>query len=115
MMLIGIGGGLGAISRYALGLWVGKKNGFPVATLLINITGSFVLGYLAGQYDYGNLPEWLWAFLGVGFLGGYTTFSTFGHESITLFLNKKYMMAIFYILFSVLFSVLAAYAGYQIQ
>lgn len=116
MILIGIGGGLGAITRYGLGVWVGKKykSSFPLATLLINITGSFVLGYLGMKYDSFQLDPWIWTFFGVGFLGGYTTFSTFGNETITLLMKKKYGQGIVYVASSVFLSILAAYIGYQI-
>lgn len=79
-----VGGGLGAGIRYLLdGLVMrGRKDAFPAGILLVNVTGAFVLGVLTGV---GSLldPAWL-TILGVGLLGGYTTFSTVGVETVLL-------------------------------
>lgn len=83
---IAIGGGLGALVRYRMGGFVSPRQGspFPLATLLVNVAGSLLLGLLVGLVSEGQLAEdWLvWA--GVGFCGGLTTFSTFTYETLQL-------------------------------
>jgi CrcB protein len=87
---IAIGAVVGANARYYIGLWAGSHLGatFPYGTLIVNLTGSFALGFLAGTTT-GRLnisPE-VRLMLGVGFLGAYTTFSSFTVETLTLLQN----------------------------
>ena len=84
---IAAGAVLGANARYFIGLWAGSRfgAGFPYGTFMVNLTGSFLLGFLAATAT-GRLsisPE-VRLMLGVGFLGSYTTFSSFSVESLTL-------------------------------
>lgn len=84
--LIFLGGGLGANLRYWFGGWVQTRLGpeFPYGTLVVNATGSFVLGFVMGAALRTDLaPNWR-LFLAVGVLGGYTTFSTFSYETLQL-------------------------------
>lgn len=113
MILVGIGGAVGAASRYLVGIWIGKKTGtkFPYPTLFINITGSFLLGILTGMMQSQAIPEWLWLLLGVGFCGAFTTFSTFGYEAIQLFLSKQSKQAYLYIAASTLICTISAFIG----
>lgn len=108
---IGIGGLVGAISRYCVGIWVGKRTGdsFPWATLLVNLLGSFILGLLIGSADY--LPEWVYGILGTGFCGAFTTFSTFGYEAVNLAGSKRYVQAFLYVIISVILGFIGAWAG----
>lgn len=89
-LVIALGGGLGACARYWLAGWVTHKFGatFPYGTLLVNVTGSFALGlFLALTADRLHLdPRWR-LFVATGFLGGYTTFSTYTFESVELLLG----------------------------
>jgi CrcB protein len=86
-LLISLGAILGANARYLVGMWSVERfsAGFPVGTLVVNVTGSFVLGFLLTALD-GRLPlsSDLRFFLGVGFLGAYTTFSSFSVETLVL-------------------------------
>ncbi|GGF78999.1 putative fluoride ion transporter CrcB [Paenibacillus albidus] len=111
MWWVGVGGVLGAVSRYQLGLAVSRKTGtdFPWGTLLINVLGSLLLGVLAGAR--GVLPEALYLFGGTGFCGGFTTFSTFGYETMQLLERKKLAGAAVYVGASVAVGLLAAWAG----
>lgn len=113
--MIGIGGALGAATRYVLGNWISKKSQklspFPVGTWIINWTGSFFLGLLAQLHLSNQIDEWLWFFAGVGFCGAYTTFSTFGNETITLIQSKKIKLAIIYVATSIIAGVIAATIG----
>lgn len=108
-MLIGLGGGLGALARYQVGKMIGKYGNFPLATFLINIVGSFMLGFLSGELD--NLWH---QFICIGFLGGFTTFSTFGYETTLLLVNRNYVLSILYIVSSVIVSIIMCYIGYQL-
>ena len=86
-LLISLGAILGANARYLVGLWAAERlgAGFPYGTLLVNVSGSFVLGFLVAALD-GRLPlpSDLRFFLGVGFLGAFTTFSSFTVETLVL-------------------------------
>ena len=87
-LLVGTGGFLGSVLRYAVGGWVGRlKSGwtFPIETLLINVAGCLVIGFLAGLGESrGIFSGSARAFLFIGVLGGFTTYSTFGHETFQL-------------------------------
>jgi CrcB protein len=88
VLLVGVGGFLGSILRYGIGGMVGRwKAGwtFPLETLLINVIGCLVLGLLAGLSESrGMFSGTTRAFLFIGLLGGFTTFSTFGYETFQL-------------------------------
>jgi CrcB protein len=97
---IAVGSALGGMSRYLLGGAIQRVGsaGFPLGTLVINITGSFLLGlFLRYAVDTPTLtPEWR-AFLTVGFCGGYTTFSTFSYETVALLEDGQWGRAAAYV------------------
>ncbi|MNX60104.1 putative fluoride ion transporter CrcB [compost metagenome] len=112
---VGSGGFFGAISRYALGNWIAARLGstFPYGTLLINLTGCFILGFfgtLALQRATLIPPE-ARLLVAVGFVGAYTTFSTFGFETIRLLEENNLVLALAYVLGSVLLGLLLTYLG----
>lgn len=115
-LLIGLGGALGAIFRYSLGLAVmrNRSGPFPLGTWIINITGSFVLGLLFQLHSQGLIADWTMMLLGVGFCGAYTTFSTFGNETVQLIVSHKLRLAALYVGTSVLLSIVAAWIGWII-
>lgn len=84
--LLGLAGGLGAASRFLLdGLIRSRvRAALPVATIVINVTGSFLLGLIAGAVGAHAAPAELQLIAGTGFLGGYTTFSTASFETVRL-------------------------------
>jgi len=88
LLLLGTGltGALGALARYLLGRFVAERIGssFPVGTLLINVTGAFVIGVLFALSARKLLSPALYVILATGFLGGYTSFSTMSWESVQL-------------------------------
>jgi fluoride exporter len=97
ILYIGIGGGLGANARYWIGGWLAKRLGgvFPYATLFVNVTGSFLLGLfvvLISERYVAATPS-LRLLLAVGFLGSYTTFSTFEYETFSLASSGSYLQA----------------------
>jgi CrcB protein len=109
---ISLGAVLGANARYWLGLWLAQQvnTRFPLPTFLINVSGSFLLGLLAGYTQSRPNPS-LALFFGVGFCGSFTTFSTFSVEILTLWRNGDGWLALAYIVASLLFGFLGAWLG----
>lgn len=116
--MIGIGGALGAAARFLVGNIIIKKSQkvhpFPFATWLINIVGSFLLGFITQLYLSDHIGEWLMLFVGVGFCGAFTTFSTFGYETITLIQLNKIKLASIYVISSITVGVIAGMIGFYI-
>lgn len=113
-VLIALGAALGANARYLVGLWAGQQlgAGFPYGTLIVNVTGSFVLGFLfAATTGRLALSAELRLLLGVGFLGAFTTFSSFAVESLTLLQNGSAWKGVFNVLANDLVGLLAALLG----
>jgi CrcB protein len=114
LFLIGLGGGIGSICRYLLQVLITRHfaSTFPAGTLLVNITGCFIIGLLFGL---GNRHAWLtleWRlFLITGICGGYTTFSSFSYESISLIREGNYLYFLSYVLLSVALGLLATFGG----
>jgi CrcB protein len=105
MLIVSLGGALGTLSRYGLGVWISSKwnQGFPLHTFLINISGAFLLGFLNILFIERLTVSPLWRLgIGVGFLGAFTTFSTFGFEVITLLEGGSLFTAGLYTLLSIL-------------
>lgn len=114
-LLVGLGGGLGAMARYGTGILFGRLGitGFPWATLTANVLGSFAMGVLIG-YLAKNTPAHqaeLRLFLAVGLLGGYTTFSSFSLDVVTMLERAQIMPAIGYAAASFAISILALVVG----
>lgn len=113
MLLIFVGAGLGGVARHAVGGWVQSAGGgaFPWSTLLINVTGSLLLAALyAAVEGSAAAPQWR-AFLGVGVLGGYTTFSTFSLDALRLLQAGESGRALLYVTGSVVLSLAGAALG----
>lgn len=106
MLLVAVGGFLGSIARYYISL---KTHKCLIGTWTANITGSILLALLLRFYLNNSISEWLWVFLGIGFCGAYTTFSTFGNETLQLIIEKRYWLAIGYVLISLITSVFFVY------
>lgn len=115
ILAIALFGALGALSRYGVSLLgarlLPERNTFPWATLSINIIGSFLLAVLVTLVAQRVLDEeWRYA-LGVGFLGAFTTFSTFSIETETLMRRGEWLPAVLYVGCSVVLGIIAAVAG----
>jgi CrcB protein len=114
-LLVGIGGGLGAMLRYGYGSLAGQvwPSDFPHGTMVINIAGSLAMGLLVGVLA-RTLPagqESIRLFVAVGVLGGFTTFSSFSLDTIVLIERGQVLSALLYVLGSVLAGILALYVG----
>jgi CrcB protein len=114
-LLVGIGGALGAMARFGLGGAVGRiwPIGFPLATLVINIVGSLLMGISVGLMA-KLAPDWEEAarlFIAVGVLGGFTTFSAFSLETVLLIERGEVVLAGAYVLLSVVVCLLGLYLG----
>jgi fluoride exporter len=111
---IALGGALGSIARYALGLWIYERMGqrFPYGTFVINVTGCFVIGLAMTVLDerMGLSPAWRQA-IPIGFIGAYTTFSTFEYETLRLTQNGHAATALLYIVLSVVTGYAAVWLG----
>ena len=112
---VAIGSAVGGVSRYLLGGVIQRAlaASFPVGTLLINVTGSALLGFLLRYaLDTPSLTPEIRALLGVGFCGGYTTFSTFSYETVALLEDGDWRRAGVYVTLSVVGSLLATFVGF---
>lgn len=111
LVLVGIGGALGSLARYQLGKLVAEKSDttFPMGTFLINITGAILLGMLS-SLDFGRNMYLLFS---DGFLGAYTTFSTFLYEGFHLFQENEKMNAFAYILGSLILGIIGYVLGFE--
>lgn len=114
VLLVGLGGAFGSILRYAISIFLpSAKTGFPFATFLVNVLGSFLIGILLAYFQKNNIENnALNSFLVIGFCGGFTTFSTFSKESILLFQQQQYSMFLIYVFASILICFLATFAGF---
>jgi CrcB protein len=107
-LAIGAGGACGALMRALLGRWI--QTDFPFATLIVNISGSFILAAVVAS---GSLEsELLRSFLGAGFCGALTTFSTFILETVILFRTGLRRRAVTYVSATLLLCCLASWAGF---
>lgn len=102
IILLSLGGAAGVNARYWLGVWIANKQWtahFPLATLVVNASGSFVIGLIAILLR-ERFTNW-YLLLGVGFCGGYTTFSAFSLETLHLVRQGQWVLALSYVLASV--------------
>ena len=112
-LAVGIGGFIGAVCRYLMGLIpLRDSQGFPVITLLVNVLGAFLIGCIvsAAAKD-GKLEPRMLLFLKTGICGGFTTFSTFALETTDLLGSGKPLLAVTYVLLSVVLGLVAVFAG----
>ncbi len=110
VLWVGAGGAVGSALRYVVWRVFGASGGFPWATLLVNVAGSFLLGLLAGIYA-GRVGPTMRLALFFGFLGGFTTFSTFTSETVVLARTGSAAMAFGNVALSVAAGLTAAFVG----
>jgi len=118
LLLIGLGGFLGSISRFLIALSVNRifQSVLPIGTLVVNIVGCLFIGIIYSLAEQKNImsPE-LRVFLGVGFCGGFTTYSSFAFEKFSLIKSGDFLMLSIYIGASVFLGLIAVYIGSQIH
>lgn len=112
--MIALGGAVGSVTRYLLGGVVQRAAGaaFPLGTLMVNVTGSFLAGFLLRYFMNVQTHPYLRAALVVGFCGGFTTFSAFSSETLGLFEGGEYARAASYVAATVALSLMAVFAGF---
>lgn len=113
-MIVLAGAGLGGVARYALSAWIMAKSGlrFPLGTLLVNVSGCFLIGLLMTLLTERLQLHSHWRlFLVVGVLGGYTTFSSFEYETLQAVRDGARWMGLLYVAGSVLFGYAAVWLG----
>jgi CrcB protein len=112
--MVGLGGCLGSILRFWVGSYVGSKMGarFPYGTLLINISGSFIIGLVFAVLTTKThwSPNWRYL-VPIGFIGGYTTFSSFEYETLRLIQDGQTGLGILYVALSVFVGFIAVWGG----
>ncbi|MBT1703827.1 fluoride efflux transporter CrcB [Chryseosolibacter indicus] len=113
ILIVGAGGFLGTIARYVSVVFIDSKikSLLPYGTLLVNILGSFVLGFVIGLLLKTEGQQSWRLFLTTGFCGGFTTFSTFAYENTNLIQQKMIVVSITYVAVTLLLGILAVVAG----
>lgn len=113
---LALGGALGALSRYAVSIWFAKSFGtsFPWGTLTVNATGCFLLGFFYALSITAELAPPVRLVVATGFLGAYTTFSTFSLETLVLLQQGDANKALAYAAGSVVLGLAAAWLGYSL-
>lgn len=116
IVIVGIGSGIGGICRYLISLAMNHAgNGFPWGTFAVNVAGCLLIGVLWGVTSrFQNVSPSLSLFLMVGFCGGFTTFSTFSKEGLTMLQANNYILFSLYAIGSVLLGIMAVALGYRI-
>jgi CrcB protein len=117
LLFVALGGALGASMRYGVTLLMisllGK--GFPYATLLVNVIGSFFMGILFSVIEHGMMSDLPWRSLfGIGLLGAFTTFSTFSLDTLLLLQHGEWFKAVLNIFLNVVVCIFAAWLGMQL-
>ncbi len=109
------GSAAGGLSRYLLSRGISQCTAgtFPVGTMVINLTGCFIIGFLTGVFEYKIIPPNIRLFVFTGFLGGYTTFSTFGLETFSLMKWGEMKFAMINVIASTVAGIVLVFAGYM--
>lgn len=115
ILWVAIGGALGSVLRYliSIGLKQSYTYSFPWHTFFINIIGCIAIGVVYALLNNYSAPLFWQSLIVAGFLGGFTTFSSFGYETFVLFKSQQYVNAIVYMIGSNLFGLAGVFIGYQ--
>jgi fluoride exporter len=114
VLLVAVGGAIGSVTRYLVGGWIAARVGsaFPYGTFVINVTASFIIGFfLAFSQERISLSPYWRLLIAVGFVGGYSTFSTFEYEGIRLLQDREMLLGSVYLIGSVVAGGVAAVGG----
>lgn len=117
ILWVALGGTIGSILRYAVAVWLKPEPSlaFPIHTLLVNVIGCLVIGFVFSFLLSVPNEQYYRLFIITGILGGFTTFSSFGMESFYLFQHKEFLKAGSYILLSNVLGLAAVWVGYSIH
>ena len=112
-VVVGIGGFAGAIARYALGAYIGGRFGvrFPLGTFIINMSGSFLIGLILALFDRTTASAYWRYLIPIGFIGAYTTFSTFEYETLRAIQDGQLMTGLLNVVLSLVIGFIAVWAG----
>lgn len=112
-MIVGIGGFLGAIARYALGTYIGSRYGvrFPYGTFVINVSGCFFIGLILSVLGRTTASTYWRYLIPIGFIGAYTTFSTFEYETLRAIQDGQLMTGLLNVLLSLTLGFVAVWVG----
>ena len=113
-LLVALGGALGSVLRHTASLIIPAKH-FPWPTLAVNIAGSFLIGLILALSTKEESFLYNWKlFLATGICGGFTTFSAFSQENMELLQNGKYLLALTYIVVSIVLGIVAVFLGFKL-
>ncbi len=123
LFLVGLGGAIGAMLRYSVGIWSKGipdwtdklPDELPYGTLLVNLIGSLIIGFCWGLIAKSSLSRGMEVFIMIGILGGFTTFSSFSLDNIKLLESGKYGLAFIYIGLSCIGGLVLAYSAYIVS
>ena len=110
LLAVGFGGALGSGSRYQISLWIHEVE--PLATLIVNILGSFLFAVLLGLLINRSLKSYTKLFIGTGFFGGFTTMSTVAFDMAGFTQNGEVFLLILYLFFTLSGGLIAAFLGF---
>jgi fluoride exporter len=112
-LVVGIGGFLGAIARYVVGTYIGSRYGvrFPYGTFVINISGSFLIGFIVALLARTTASQYWRYLIPIGFIGAYTTFSTFEYETLRAVQDGQLTTGVLNVALSVVVGFMAVWAG----
>lgn len=113
ILAVGLGSFIGGICRYMVTLFIQNKflTTFPFGTMFVNVLGCFLIGVIYALSDRGNLSPLWRMFLATGMMGGFTTFSTFSNETVSMLRDAEYVPAFSYIAFSIVIGLAATIGG----
>lgn len=112
IILVAVGGGLGSVCRFLISLLMPKST-FPLATFAVNILGCFLVGLLSAYFNsHANLSPNMKLLLIMGFCGGFTTFSTFAFEKVSMLQNGNHALFFVYVFSSIILGILAVFLGF---
>ncbi len=114
VLFVALGGAIGSVTRYLVGGWIANRFGaaFPYGTFVVNVTASFIVGFfLAFAQERVSLNPYWRLFFAVGFVGGYSTFSTFEYEGIRLLQDREMLLGSVYLIGSVVTGGIAVFGG----